>query len=87
MDKVPYHVSHVFITCFLLVYCMDVKMNIDDNSKWRQPKLFEMRDYSQEDPKEVEAIAYDLNYIKLDGSIGCVGKWVFCESMVTSCIS
>ena len=56
------------------MYCMDVKMNIDDNSKWRQPQLFRMRDYSQEDPKEVEATEYDLNYIKLDGSIGCVGE-------------
>lgn len=54
------------------VYCMDVKINIDDNAGYRQTKLFELRDYSQEDPNEVDASKFNLNYIKLDGSIGCV---------------
>jgi len=62
-------------------------MNIDDNSQWRQPQLFEMRDYSQEDPMEVEATKYDLSYIKLDGSIGCVGEYVSHVSMVTGWVT
>ena len=53
---------------------MDVKINIDDNAGYRQTKLFELRDYSQEDPNEVDASKFNLNYIKLDGSIGCVGE-------------
>ena len=57
-----------------VVYCMDVKLNIDDNASYRQEELFKLRDYSQEDPNEVEASHYNLNYIKLDGSIGCVGR-------------
>lgn len=54
---------------------MDVKINIDDNASYRQAELFNLRDYSQEDPNEVEASRYNLNYIKLDGSIGCVGEY------------
>ena len=55
---------------------MDAKINIDDNANYRQEELFKLRDYSQEDPNEVDASQYNLNYIKLDGSIGCVGRWV-----------
>jgi succinyl-CoA synthetase beta subunit len=50
----------------------DAKVNIDDNSKPRQPALFEMEDLTQKDPKEVEAEHNDLNYVKLNGSVGCL---------------
>ena len=71
--------------CYIIitVYCMDVKINIDDNASYRQTELFKLRDYSQEDPNEVEASQYNLNYIKLDGSIGCVGRWLISLVIVT----
>lgn len=50
----------------------DAKMNFDDNAEYRQKELFAMRDHSQEDPREVAAGEYDLNYIGLDGNIGCM---------------
>ena len=54
------------------VYVCDSKLNFDDNAEFRQPNVFAFRDRSQEDPREVEASMYDLNYIGLDGSIGCL---------------
>lgn len=53
---------------------MDIKINIDDNASYRQQELFQLRDITQEDSNEVEASQYHLSYIKLDGTIGCVGK-------------
>lgn len=50
----------------------DAKINFDSNAEYRQASIFEMRDYSQEDSREVEASKYDLNYIGLDGNIGCM---------------
>jgi succinyl-CoA synthetase beta subunit len=54
-----------------IVVC-DAKVNFDDNAEYRQSTIFGRRDYSQEDPREVEASKYDLNYIGLDGNIGCM---------------
>jgi len=51
---------------------LDAKINIDDNALYRRPDLLEMRDPSQEDAKENEAAQHDLNYITLDGNIGCM---------------
>ncbi|XP_058465566.1 succinate--CoA ligase [ADP-forming] subunit beta, mitochondrial [Malaya genurostris] len=53
-------------------FALDAKMRFDDNAEFRQKDLFAKRDLSQEDPKEVEASKFDLNYIALDGSIGCL---------------
>lgn len=50
----------------------DAKLNFDDNAAFRQPSLFALRDESQEDPREVAAHKADLNYIGLDGTIGCM---------------
>ena len=50
----------------------DAKINFDDNAAFRQSDIFAKRDYSQEDAREVEASKWDLNYIGLDGNIGCV---------------
>ena len=50
----------------------DAKLGFDDNAAFRQKALFAMRDESQEDPREVAAGKHDLNYIGLDGSIGCM---------------
>jgi len=52
--------------------CLDAKINIDDNALYRQPDLLEMRDASQEDERENRAKEWDLNYISLDGDIGCM---------------
>ena len=52
--------------------CLDAKMNFDSNALYRHPDLMELRDETEEDPKELEASKYDLNYIALDGEIGCM---------------
>jgi succinyl-CoA synthetase beta subunit len=54
------------------VYCVDAKINFDDNAAFRQQALFAMRDKSMEDPREVAASEHSLNYIGLDGNIGCM---------------
>lgn len=54
------------------VLCIDAKFNFDDNAYFRQKEIFQLRDPSQEDPREVQAEKFDLNYIGLDGSIGCL---------------
>ena len=54
------------------VIALDAKINIDSNGLYRQPKLVDLRDLSQEDPKEREAAAHDLNYVSLDGDIACM---------------
>ena len=53
---------------------MDAKLLFDDNSEFRQPEVFSLKDWSQEDEREVEAGQSNLNYIGLDGSIGCLGN-------------
>jgi succinyl-CoA synthetase beta subunit len=51
---------------------LDAKVNFDDNALYRHPEFKELRDTAEEDPLEVEASKYSLNYIKLDGTIGCM---------------
>ena len=51
---------------------LDAKMNLDDNALYRHKDLLELRDLDEEDPLEVEASNYKLNYIKLDGTVGCM---------------
>jgi len=54
------------------VVCVDAKVNFDDNAEFRQKKIHEQRDTSQEDPLDVEAAKHDLNFINLDGNIACL---------------
>ena len=54
------------------VIALDAKMNFDDNALYRHPDIEEMRDLSEEEPVELEAAEAELNYIRLDGSIGCM---------------
>ncbi len=54
------------------VLALDCKMNFDDNALFRHKDIVEMRDLNEEDPLEVEASKYGLNYIKLDGNVGCM---------------
>lgn len=53
---------------------MDAKLNFDDNASFKQKEVFDLRDFTQEDPREIAAAKYNLNYIGLDGNIGCLGK-------------
>jgi len=62
-----------FITCSDgRLFALDAKMTFDDNALFRHPDIRELRDIGEEDPLEVEASRYNLNYIKLDGSVGCM---------------
>ena len=54
------------------LFALDAKINFDDNALFRHPDLRELRDITEEDPLEVEASQYSLNYIKLDGNVGCM---------------
>ena len=54
------------------IICLDAKVNFDSNALFRQPKILELRDLNEEEPAEIEASKYELAYIKLDGSIGCM---------------
>ena len=54
------------------MFALDAKVTFDDNALFRHPDLRELRDISEEDPLEVEASKYSLNYIKLDGTVGCM---------------
>jgi succinyl-CoA synthetase beta subunit len=54
------------------VVALDAKISFDDNALFRHPELARLRDESEEDPKELEAAKYDLNYVALDGAIGCM---------------
>src|SRR5450432_3585487 len=53
------------------VLALDAKMTFDDNAMFRHKDFVEMRDLNEEDPLEVEASKFGLNYIKLDGNVGC----------------
>src|SRR6185312_9886332 len=54
------------------VIALDAKVNFDDNALFRHPEIEEMRDEAEEDPTELEAAKHQLNYVKLDGNIGCM---------------
>jgi succinyl-CoA synthetase beta subunit len=54
------------------LHCLDGKINIDGNALYRQPKLVAMHDPSQDDPREAHAMEWELNYVALDGNIGCM---------------
>jgi len=54
------------------VYAVDAKINFDDNASFRQKEIFSWRDIAEEDPREVAASKFDLNYVGMDGNIGCM---------------
>eukprot|EP01095_Lingulamoeba_sp_RSL-Kostka_P005205 TRINITY_DN1654_c0_g1_i2.p1 TRINITY_DN1654_c0_g1~~TRINITY_DN1654_c0_g1_i2.p1 ORF type:complete len:426 (+),score=202.38 TRINITY_DN1654_c0_g1_i2:50-1327(+) len=54
------------------VYCVDAKINFDDSAQYRQKEIFNYRDVTEEDPREVEASKSGLNYVGMDGNIGCM---------------
>ena len=65
-------INPLIITKNEKVLCLDPKMNFDDNAIFRRPEILKLRDLNEEEPAEIEASKFDLAYIKLDGSIGCM---------------
>ena len=65
-------INPLILTSQNQVIALDAKLNFDDNALFRHPDLVALRDLDEEDPLEIEASKYDLNYISLDGKIGCM---------------
>ncbi len=65
-------INPLIVTAAGHLHCLDAKMGFDNNALWRQPDILALRDESEEDPKELAASKFDLNYIALDGDIGCM---------------
>ncbi|GGD57264.1 succinate--CoA ligase [ADP-forming] subunit beta [Emticicia aquatilis] len=71
-DSSMFEINPVLKTSDNKILAVDAKVNIDDNALYRHPDLAAMRDKAEEDPLEVEASDNDLNYVKLDGNVGCM---------------
>ncbi len=71
-DASMFEINPVFKTSDNKIFAADAKVNIDDNALYRHPEYEEMRDISEEDPNELEAGKYNLNFVKLDGNVGCM---------------
>ncbi|HYJ63459.1 MAG TPA: ADP-forming succinate--CoA ligase subunit beta [Parafilimonas sp.] len=72
LDCSMLEINPLFKTSDEKIIAVDCKMNLDDNSLMRHPELEALRDISEEDPTEVEAGKYNLNFVKLDGNVGCM---------------
>jgi len=71
-DASLFEINPVLKTSDDCIYAADAKVNLDDNALFRHPEYKEMRDLSEEDPTEVEASAHNLNFVKLNGNVGCM---------------
>ena len=71
-DAAMFEINPVLKTSDNKILAVDAKVDLDDNALFRHPELAEMRDTNEEDPLEVEAGANNLNYVKLDGNVGCM---------------
>jgi succinyl-CoA synthetase beta subunit len=71
-DSSMFEINPVFKTSDDLIMALDSKVSIDDNALFRHKDIEEMRDITEEDPAEVEAGKYNLNFVKLDGNVGCM---------------
>ena len=65
-------INPLIVTKEKKIVCLDAKMSFDDNAIFRRPEILNLRDLNEEEPAEIEASRYDLAYIKLNGSIGCM---------------
>ena len=74
LDATMVEINPLVITEDSRVIALDAKMTFDDNALFRHPPIAELRDKSQEDPREARAADRGLNYIGLDGNVGCIGK-------------
>ncbi|WP_449254842.1 ADP-forming succinate--CoA ligase subunit beta [Bosea sp. (in: a-proteobacteria)] len=71
-DMAMLEINPLIVTTQGQIKCLDAKVNFDSNSLYRHPDVVALRDETEEDPKEIEASKYDLAYIALDGTIGCM---------------
>jgi succinyl-CoA synthetase beta subunit len=71
-DATLFEINPFITTTDGRVFALDAKVNIDDNALYRHADILALRDVTEEDPLEVEASKYQLNYIKLDGTVGCM---------------
>lgn len=67
------------------VIAVDAKISFDDNAEFRQKSVFVLNETSEMDPREVEAAQHNLNYVGLDGNIGCLGTFQ-CNLLVVGCV-
>src|SRR2546430_980881 len=72
LDATMVEINPLVVTADGRVLALDVKMSFDVNAMFRRPNVAELRDYAQEDPREAEAAQHGLNYVALDGDIGCI---------------
>ncbi len=71
-DMAMLEINPLIVTTDGNLRCLDAKVSFDSNALYRHPDIFALRDETEEDAKELEASKYDLNYITLDGTIGCM---------------
>lgn len=71
-DSSLFEINPVFKTSDNKIMAADAKVNLDDNALYRHPDYAALRDFNEEDPNEIEASKYNLNFIKLDGNVGCM---------------
>jgi len=71
-DSAMFEINPVLKTSDDRIIAVDAKVNLDDNALYRHKDFLELRDLAEEDPTEVEAGKYNLNYVKLDGNVGCM---------------
>ncbi|MCA3647669.1 MAG: ADP-forming succinate--CoA ligase subunit beta [Methylobacterium sp.] len=71
-DMAMLEINPLIITRDRKLKCLDAKIGFDSNALYRHPDVMELRDLTEEDPKEIEASKYDLSYVALDGTIGCM---------------
>ncbi len=72
LDALMVEINPLVVTADGGVLALDCKMSFDDNALFRRPHVRELRDYAQEDPREAQAAEHGLNYVALDGEIGCI---------------
>ena len=72
IDSSLFEINPVMKTSDNKIFATDAKVVVDDNALYRHKDIAEMRDVREEDPTEVEADKYDLNFVKLDGNVGCM---------------
>lgn len=74
IDAVQLEINPLVQTGDDKIIALDAKVQCDDNAAFRQKEIFSKHDFSESDPRETEAAAHNLNYIAMDGNIGCLGN-------------
>lgn len=64
---------HAYVVVMAVV-CFDAKINFDDNAEFRQKEIFAQEDQTEMDPREIDATKHHLNYVGMEGNIGCLGE-------------